>query len=340
MRRPLFAAVLALLSALALGGCDTTEQPAQRFHWRLLGAWPSEDSSLDNFAKRLTERVAAMSGGRLSIEVQRASATDLWRGVSSGQAELGLGNAAGWQGQVPGAQFFGAQPFGLSAAQTSTWLNSGGGQALWDQVYAPFGVKPLAAGGSDIGIGVWYRHEIHSLTDFSDLRIHSSGLGGEVLKRLAAQLVELAPGEAPTALRNQTIDATDGTNPAADLNAGLYRSASFYYPDWQQTQASHTLLLNREAYSALPADLQAILDSAIRATSQDFRDDQLYRNALALEALQAQGVQFVHFPVEVEQAMRDETEQVLAELAAENDLNGRIWASQKAFQALMGRAAE
>ena len=36
---------------------------------------------------------------------------------------------------------------------------------------------------------------------------------------------------------------------------------------------------------------------------------------------------------ELLQAMRNESEQVLGELAAQSELNGRIWASMKAFQA-------
>src|SRR5690606_21293267 len=39
------------------------------------------------------------------------------------------------------------------------------------------------------------------------------------------------------------------------------------------------------------------------------------------------------FPDEVLAAMREQSELVLGELAAQSELNGRIWASMKAFQA-------
>ena len=39
----------------------------------------------------------------------------------------------------------------------------------------------------------------------------------------------------------------------------------------------------------------------------------------------------IRLPDEVLQAMREQSNLVLEALAAENDLNGRIWASQKAF---------
>ena len=97
---------------------------------------------------------------------------------------------------------------------------------------------------------------------------------------------------------------------------------------WNETLVD---LANRRAWGGLPEDLQAILTEATRAASRDMMDDYVYNNALALDQLKQQGVELKRFPDEVLQAMREQSEVVLESLAAENDLNGRIWASQKAF---------
>ena len=79
--------------------------------------------------------------------------------------------------------------------------------------------------------------------------------------------------------------------------------------------------------------MQAILTEATRASNQDMLDDYVYHNALALDELKKQATLLKRFPDEVLDAMHFEAEIVLGELAAQNELNGRIWASMKAFQA-------
>ncbi len=92
------------------------------------------------------------------------------------------------------------------------------------------------------------------------------------------------------------------------------------------------LLVNQKAMDTLPEDLQAILTEATRAASRDMMDDYVYNNALALDQLKQQGVELKRFPDEVLDAMQEQSELVLGELAAQSELNGRIWASMKAFQ--------
>src|SRR5690606_15620015 len=93
------------------------------------------------------------------------------------------------------------------------------------------------------------------------------------------------------------------------------------------------LLINQKAFDSLPADLQAIVTEASLAASRDMHDDYVYNNALALEQLKQQGTELKRFPDEVLAAMREQSDLILGELAAQSELNGRIWAPMKAFQA-------
>ena len=279
-----------------------------------------------------------MSNGQLTIRTAAAGelvpALEVFDAVSRHTAELGHGAAYYWKGKVPTAQFFTSVPFGLSTSEMNAWLSHGGGQALWDEAYAPFGVKPLAAGNSTMQMGGWYNQEINGLDDLKGLKIRVAGLGGEVLGRLGATTVNLPGGEVFTALQTGAIDATDWVSPYNDLAFGLHKAARYYYyPGWQEPQAVIELLINQKAWDSLPPHLQAIVGEAARATTLDMMDDYTWNNALALEELKRQGVELRRFPAEVLAAMRDESEKVLAELAAQSELNGRIWASMKAFQA-------
>jgi TRAP-type mannitol/chloroaromatic compound transport system substrate-binding protein len=344
--RNLLGATLALLATLGLAGCNdekaSPEQaavaPVQSYQWKMVTAWPKNFPGLGTAAERLAERVATMSNGRLTIKVyaggELVPPLEVFDAVSRGTAELGHGAAYYWKGKVPAAQFFTAVPFGLSTAEMNAWLSKAGGQQLWDEAYAPFGVKPMAVGNTGMQMGGWYNKEINSLDDLKGLKIRMPGLGGEVLSRLGATTVNLPGGEIFTALQTSAIDATDWVSPYNDLAFGLHKAAKFYYyPGWQEPQAVLELLINQQALDSLPVDLQAILTEAARAANQDMLDDYVYHNALALDELKKQATLLKRFPDEVLDAMHFEAEIVLGELAAQNELNGRIWASMKAFQA-------
>jgi len=339
---------LLLLPVLILGltGCKDdakptaqTAAPVQNFHWKMVTTWPKNAPGTGTAAERLAERINAMSAGRLTIKVYAAGelvpALEVFDAVSRGTAEMGHGTPYYWKGKVPAAQFFGAVPFGLSTLEMNAWLSHGGGQALWNEAYAPFGIKPLTAGNSTMQMGGWFNREINSLDDIKGLKIRMPGLGGEVWSRLGATTVVMPGGEIFTSLQSGAIDATDWVSPYNDLAFGLHKAARYYYyPGWQEPQSVLELLINQKAFDSLPADLQAIVTEAARAATQDMMDDYVFHNALALDELKKSGTLLKRFPDEVLQAMQHETEQVLGELAAQSELNGRIWASMQAFQAL------
>lgn len=355
-RRQLFGSAAALLAAAGLAGCreepaapQGAAQPAPvpepRFAWRMVTAWPKDHPGLGTGAESFAERVRTMSGGRLSIEVHAAGeqvpALEVFDTVSRGNAELGHSAAYFWFGKTAAAPFFTAIPFGLSATEMHAWLQHGGGQALWEEAYAPFGLRPLLAGNTGMRMGGWFNKEINSLQDLEGLRVRMPGLGGEVLKRFAAITVNLPEGEVPGTLYNGTIDATDGGGPYNDLAAGLHQFARFYYyPGWQAPQAAIELLINQKAWDALPADLKAIVEEAARGSTRLMQDEYEYYNAEALAELQLQGAVLRRFPDEVLAALRHESEQVLEQLASQNALNGRIWASLKAFREQAGETRE
>ncbi|KFC51770.1 hypothetical protein GY12_02030, partial [Micrococcus luteus] len=164
-------------------------------------------------------------------------------------AEMGHGTPYYWKGKVPAAQFFSSVPFGLSTLEMNAWLSHGGGQALWDETYAPFGVKPLSAGNTTMQMGGWFNKEINSLDDIKGLKIRMPGLGGEVWSRLGAITVNLPGGEIFTSLQTGAIDATDWVGPYNDLAFGLHKAAKYnYFPGWQEPQAVVEAMVNQKAF--------------------------------------------------------------------------------------------
>lgn len=344
-RRHGFTLAALVTACLALVGCNeeaadthsASAAPQQTFTWKMVTAWPKNYPGLGTSAERVAERINSMSDGRLTIKVYAGGELvphmEVFDAVSRGTAQVGHGAAYYWKGKTDTAQFFTSVPFGLSAIEMNAWLHKGDGLKLWEEAYAPFGVKPFAIGNSGMQMGGWFNKEINSLADMKGLKIRMPGLGGEVLDGLGATTVNLPGSEVFTALQTNAIDASDWVNPSNDLAFGLHKAAKYYYsPGWQEPQAVIEMIINQEAWDSLPADLQAIVTEAARAGNADMLDDYTWNNTRALAELKSANVQLRRFPDEVLQAMQAESSKVLEKLADKSDLNRRIWDSMQAYQ--------
>ena len=184
-------------------------------------------------AERIAERIRALSGGKLEIVVHAAGevvpAFEVFDAVGNGVAEMGHTAAFYWQGKMPAAAFFTTVPFGLTPDEHVAWIEAGGGQALWDELYAPFGVKPFMGGNTGVCMGGWFRREIGSRDDVRGLKIRSLGLGGEVYRRLGATPQTTPPAEILTSMQSGVIDGVEFVGPGSDIALGLYRVAPLYY---------------------------------------------------------------------------------------------------------------
>ena len=57
--------------------------------------------------------------------------------------------------------------------------------------------------------------------------------------------------------------------PMNDLAFGLFRAAKYYYsPGWHEPGPTLECMINKEAFDALPADLQAIVEHACYAENE------------------------------------------------------------------------
>ena len=202
---------------------------AQTKRWRMVTSWPKRLPGPGMSAERIAERIAALSGGRLQIAVSAAGevvpAFEVLDAVGSGVAEMGHTAAFFWQGKQPAAVFYTTVPFGLTPNEHVAWVEAGGGQALWDELYRPFGVKPFMGGNTGVCMGGWFRRELNGADDVKGLKIRSLGLGGEVYRRLGATPQTTPPGEILTSLQSGVLDAAEFVGPGTDISLGLYRVA-------------------------------------------------------------------------------------------------------------------
>ena len=355
MDRRKFVSALGLgLGAAALAGCGQNESenkpaaggdnaPAKAAdnevrEWKLVTAWPKNYPGLGTGANRFAERVTAMSGGRLTIKVHGAGelvpAMGVFDAVRDGSAEMGHSASYYWKGKHPATPFFTAVPFGLTAQELNSWVNFGGGQALWDELYGEFGIKPLPCGNSGTQMAGWFRKEINSLEDIKGLKIRAPGLAGEVMQRIGATPVQMPGGEVFTSMQTGALDAADWVGPYNDLTFGLHKVAKYYYyPGWQEPGAMLEMMINKEKWDALPEDLQAIVKNAAEAENQHIYDEFTARNAEALKQLvNEHGVELRRLPDEVLEALEKTSQEAVEDLVAGNDQARRIYESYRDFR--------
>ncbi len=334
-------------AALVLSACNkdcepqagaTGAEPAKTFEWKLVTSWPKNFPGLGTAPERFAEQVEQLSGGRLTIKVYGAGelvpALQVFDAVSQGTAEMGHSGAYYWKGKASAAQFFTSVPFGLTAQEMNGWIQYGGGQALWEEVYAPFNLLPLRGGNTGVQMGGWFNKEINSVDDLKGLKMRIPGLGGEVLARAGGTPVTLPGGEIFTSLQTGTIDATEWVGPYNDLAFGLYKVAEhYYYPGWHEPGSMMEFTINKDAFAELPADLQAIVRITAKAINEDMLAEYTTRYQAALiELKEKHGVDVREFPADVLDKLQTLSDEVVAEVAGADPLSQKVYDSYKAYR--------
>jgi TRAP-type mannitol/chloroaromatic compound transport system substrate-binding protein len=337
--------VVALVTLLA--SCDAAEEssttatlaPSEQtvYQWKLITTWPKNLPALGTAPVRMADRIRTMSNGRLDIKVYGAGelvgAFEVFDAVARGTAEMGNGASYYWRSKLPVAAIFSTVPFGLTAQEMNGWLHYGGGLELWRELYEPFGVIPMAAGNTGVQMGGWFNKEINGLEDLQGLKMRIPGLGGEVLERVGGIPVSMPGSEVFTSLQTGVIDATEWVGPYNDLAFGLHTVAEYYYyPGWHEPGAAIESIVNAAAWASLPADLQAILDAAVRVANDEVLAEFTARNAQALETLTSEyGVKVRPFPAVVLASLQAASREVVAEMAAGEAINQQILDSHDRF---------
>jgi TRAP-type mannitol/chloroaromatic compound transport system substrate-binding protein len=341
MDRRKFLAAGATLAAVPLA-TPSIARAQTSFSWKMTNAYgPGSPfyvegpGSPTDFCKK----VEAMSDGRLKIQHFAAGelipALEGFDAVRSGAVEMNAANAYFWAGKLPAAQYFTTVPFGLNFQGMNAWLYHGGGMELWDELYAPLGLKALPMGNTGVQMTGWFRKPIEKVADFQDLKMRIPGLAGKVYAKLGVDVKLLPGGEIFPALERGVIDAAEFVGPYQDRRLGLQNAAKYYYTTgWHEPSNVTELLIGKAAWDSLPADLQAIVSTAAMACNLESHTWCEANNAAALKDLvENSGVIANVLPDEVVAQLRTVTEEVLAEGAAADPATKKVHDAFMAFRA-------
>jgi TRAP-type mannitol/chloroaromatic compound transport system substrate-binding protein len=312
--------------------------------WRMVHSWPKNLPGAGAGADKLAARITAASGGRLTITPFAAGelvpALQCMDAVMDGTAEMGHDASFYHNGKHPAFSIFFAVPFGMTADEQFAWLAHGGGQALWDELNAQFGIVSFPAGQTACQSFGWFKKEITSVADFNGLKMRIPGLGGELLKKLGGSAVLMPAGEIFAGLQSGAIDAAEFIGPLNDLALGFHQVAKFCYgPGIQEPGGAFQLMVNKAKFDALPDDLKQIIRACCHEAYIDMKAEYDLRSGEAMATLANEhGVQFMRLPNDVLTAMGNAAGELVQEsMDTGDDLTKRVWASYLPARAMTMR---
>ncbi|WP_293572668.1 TRAP transporter substrate-binding protein [Phaeobacter sp.] len=311
--------------------------------WNMVTAWPKNLPGPGVAAQMLADRITTLSGGRLEIKLHAAGELVPGRGVfdavSEGTAELYHAVPAYWGSKSKGILLFGSQPFGLRADEQFGWLYHGGGQALYDEIYARFNLKPFLCGNSGPQWQGWFRDEINSLDDLKGLKFRTTGLASQMCSKIGMAVQAMGPRDMFQGLQTGALDAGEFIGPWTDSAVGFQQVAKNYY--WSgvgEPSSAEECAVNADAYADLPDDLKLAVSFACESLYNPVWTEYTTKHAQALTHLVAnEGVQVRKLPDDVVQAMGAAAVEIMDELAQDEDeLVRRITESFLAYRNSVG----
>lgn len=325
-----------LLAGLATGSAVLAAPPVhaqERLRWRMATSWPKNLPGPGIAAAHVARRVSELSGGRFEIQLFGAGeivpGLQVLDAVSNGTVEMGHSAALYWQGKNPATNFFTTIPFGPDPLEHQTWLERGGGQALWDELYRDFNVKPLIAGNTGPSMAGWFKREIGGLADLKGMKLRVVGLGSELYARLGVVPLAIAAGDLAISLASGVIDGAEFIAPANDLPLGLYKTAPYYYaPGFNKPNGAAEAIIHLPAWEKLSPEFRAILETAcLEAHARGLTEAQATNSGALIELVGQHQAQLRRFGPDVLAAARMHARDLVQDIAGKSPLGGRILAS-------------
>jgi len=300
-------------------------------------AFPSKLVQLGSLGVSLSNKVSEVTGGSVELKFFEPHALvpplEMFDAIATGSLDAAWSTPGYWFGKEQALALFAAVPFGPNAGEYLSWIYYGGGEKMMQEIYAKHNIFSMICGIIAPEASGWFRKEINSVDDLKGLKMRFFGLGAKVMEKLGVSTQLIAGGDIYPALERGSIDATEYSMPAIDLDLGFYQIANHYYfPGWHQQSTLFDLMISKAKWDAL-SDIQK---AQIRvACGDNIREGLAEGEAIqsaALKELEAKGVQIHRWSPEILDALHNAWDEVATELAAGDETFKKAWDSLQSFR--------
>ncbi len=242
----------------------------EKIRWKMIMPW-SKGQLFYDIAAHFADSVRLASAGRLDIKPFSAGelvpANQTFDAVSTGAVQMAHGSPLYWKGKNEAFVAYASVPFGLDAEGYNIWLYEKGGLELLQKLYAKHGIFALPAGQTGQEMGLFSNKRSTKMSDFKGMRIRTPGWYMDIMNNLGASVSPLPGGEVYLALERGVIDAAEYSTPAINYPMGFDEITKYaIQPGVHQPAFQCDVIINQQAYDALPEDLKWIVDIAAKET--------------------------------------------------------------------------
>ncbi len=154
----------------------------------------------------------------------------------------------------------------FTALDYYTWIYEAGGLDCYKELYGQYGMEyfPLVTNPSESGIRSV--RPINSIADMQKMKIRLGGMmAGKAAQKLGINITAVAASELYESLQRGVIDGGEFSGPKADDSLKLQEVAPYWCaPAWYQSAGVNGVMVNKEAWDALPEEYQVAFETAAR----------------------------------------------------------------------------
>ena len=266
-------------AVVAGGAAATIAAPnvsrAQTVTLKMQSSWGTAHAFQD-MARQYVERVTAMGGGRLKIDLLPTGAVvkafQVQDAVHKGVLDAAHTVTAYWYSKNKAASLFGTGPvFGCNAPQILAWIHFGGGKELLTELQEkilklnvlsffamPMPTQPLG----------WFKFHVTKLEQLKGLKYRTVGLATDIMQGMGLKVTQLPGGEIVPALEKGVIEAFEFNNPTSDRRFGAADVSKHYHlSSYHQAAEFFEIIFNKTTFEGLPKEHQAILEYGAEAAN-------------------------------------------------------------------------
>lgn len=361
MMKKVLSLILALALAVGCTACQSNEnsstggvidqanaaqenQPSQTgsdlpsITWKMVSTWGSGNVHYQ-CDLRFSELVSYLTGGKFKIqnyaEGELCSASQCFDYVEEGTVQAAGDCAAYWVGRNSAFELLNDTVDDFTGMDYFLWINEAGGLECFQELYGQFNMTyfPICCSWSESGLRSSV--PITSLKDLQNLKIRmGSVLPGKALQKLGVSTVSVSGSELYESMQRGVIDACEFSNPYADDSLKLQEVAKYWcVPCWFQSAGILGVMINKDAWNALPEEYQEAVEMAAYMTQAEKMAEYFWNDAAtATKMIEQEGVTVTSMDDESMEKVLAAYREVLAEEAKANPDVEMIMNSMAAYR--------
>jgi len=315
-----------------------TEQLASAHRLRIVSLYASKTPILGELPQRLKATLSAASGGRLAVSVYDpgilVESADTLNAVKSGTVEGMFATPSQFDPDAAVLQLFTAIPFGPDAQEYLAWYYHGGGRELFQGAMKKRGLHATLCGAIPPSSSGWYRAPVRSSDDFKGLNIRATGLGGEVLAKLGANIKHLNVGDILSQFEQGELDGAEHSLPSIDAQLGFQKFArNYYFPGWSQPVTLYAMAFNAQIWKGLTASERTAIDTICGDNVRHALTQADASQFDALKNISLSGIQVRRWSGGILHDLKDAWKTVTRELVQKDPDYAKTWNALQKFRA-------